>query len=618
MARTATVRHARKALLWLGIIHLVMFAVLTTGVALSHAGVIGKDAASFEPKLALDLKGGTEMILAPQLQDPNAQIKPEDLDQAVAIIRDRIGGAGVSEAEVTTQNGRNIVVSMPGVIDDKTRALVASSAQMQFRSVLMMSQNIAAIPEAQQTPASEVPKPTAKPANGSDLNWITADVLKQFESWDCQQELAKQPRTQFADDKPAIACEVNVDEGRFAKYLLGPVEVKGADISGATAAQVLNAQGANTGQWGVNLEFNGEGSKAFMEVTSRITNLESPRNQFAVVLDGSVVSAPQSNVVITDGKSQITGGFTQQTAAELAQQLKFGALPMSFAIQSDQQISATLGTDQLKMGIIAGIIGLILVAIYSFFQYRMLGLVTISSLIIAGLLTYLAICLLGWSANYRLSLAGVAGIIVAIGLTADSFIVYFERIRDELRDGRPLTAAVEKGWDRAKRTILASKAVNLLAAVVLYFVSVGNVKGFAFTLGLTAIADLVVVFLFTHPVMQLLSRTRFFGEGHRASGLDPSLLGAAPLYAGAGRFRERADITALKPKQRAAGKEAERRMTIAERRRAEELERRNGGTKSKDKDEQADSAKEHAKAEASATTDTAKNDTAKNEEESRG
>ncbi len=587
MASTAPVRHARKALLWLGIIHLVLFAVLTTGVVLSNTKVIGENAASFEPKLALDLQGGTEMILAPQLEDPNASIDADQLAQAVSIIRERVSGAGVNEAQVSTQNGRNIVVTMPGEISTEQRDLIKSSAQMEFRPVLTASQTITAVPEESRTKDADLPKPTAKgdPNNGSDTNWITAEWVKKFEAWDCLTEMSRTPRTQFAADGPAIACEIDANAGMAVKYLLGPVEVKGADISSASSGQVTNSQGYNTGAWGVNLSFNSEGTADFKKVTQRLTSLESPRNQFAIVLDGSVVSAPVSQAIITDGNSQITGNFTQQSAAQLAQQLKYGALPMSFTIQSDQQVSATLGTDQLKMGLIAGLIGLILVAIYSFFQYRLLGFVTIASLLIAGLLTYLAIALLGWSADYRLSLAGVAGIIVAIGLTADSFIVYFERIRDELRDGRSLTLAVENGWSRAKRTIMASKAVNLLAAVVLYFVSVGNVKGFAFTLGLTAVADLVVVFLFTHPVMQILAKTRFFGEGHKLSGLDPSLLGAEPLYRGAGTFRERKDLTEVKAKDRGAAKEAQRRMTIAERKRAEELERRGGGTATAVKDE---------------------------------
>src|SRR6185312_13642253 len=277
--------------------------------------------------------------------------------------------------------------------------------------------------------------------------------------------------------------------------------------------------------------------------------------------------------------------FTEESARGLSEQLKYGALPISFEIQSEQQISATLGADQLRMGLIAGLIGLVLVAGYSLFQYRALGFVTIASLVVAGLITYLAIAILGWTENYRLSLAGVAGLIVAIGQTADSFIVYFERIRDELREGRGLVSAVDNGWKRARQTVLASKAVNLLAAVVLYFVAVGNVRGFAFTLGLTAVADLLVVFLFTHPTMVLLAKTKFFGEGHRFSGLDPRLLGAVPLYRGAGRVRQPGErTTPVRAKNTAAAAEAGRRQTIAERRAAEKQQATSGAGRGANKE----------------------------------
>ncbi|GAA3285896.1 hypothetical protein GCM10017708_00050 [Arthrobacter citreus] len=378
-----------------------------------------------------------------------------------------------------------------------------------------------------------------------------------------------------------IACEPTTG----AKYILGPVEVPGTNIDDATFGLSQSGQGASINEWGVNIKFNGEGTKTFREVTERLFAFPQgdPHNQFAIVLDGQVISAPTVQGVITDGQPRITGQFNQESAKALSEQLKYGALPISFDIQSEQQVSATLGTDQLRMGVIAGLIGLALVAVYSLFQYRALGFVTIISLVVAGILTYLAICLLGWSQNYRLSLAGVAGLIVAIGQTADSFIVYFERIRDELRDGRGLVAAVDNGWKRAKRTVLASKAVNVLAAVVLYFVAVGNVRGFAFTLGLTAIADLIVVFMFTHPTMVLLARTKFFGEGHKWSGLDTTRLGAVPLYRGAGRIREPGD-TPVRAKNKAASKEAERRMTIAERRQAEKQESLAGSGPSTEKE----------------------------------
>lgn len=559
MPRTGPGSAAKKTLLWLGVIFAAMALLLGGGSMWSNA--------SWTPKLALDLEGGTEMILAPQVQG-GSEITQEQLDQAVEIIRQRVDGSGVSEAEITTQSNRNVVVSLPGVPSAETRDLIQASAQMEFRPVLAIA---AGGPVETPLPDEQLPTPTAEPANASDDNWITPELYREFESTNCLDPATLEASTEAAPaDQPLITCE----PGTGAKYILGPVEVPGADIATATFGMSQSGQGASINEWGVNIEFNSEGTKTFRDVTERLFAFQQgdPHNQFAIVLDGQVISAPTVQGVITDGKPRITGNFTQESAKALSEQLKYGALPISFDIQSEQQVSATLGADQLRMGLIAGLIGLALVAVYSLFQYRALGFVTIISLVVAGILTYLAICLLGWSQNYRLSLAGVAGLIVAIGQTADSFIVYFERIRDELRDGRGLVAAVDNGWKRAKRTVLASKAVNVLAAVVLYFVAVGNVRGFAFTLGLTAIADLIVVFMFTHPTMVLLAKTKFFGEGHKWSGLDTTRLGAVPLYRGAGRIRE-PGTAPVRAKNKAAGKEAERRMTIAERREAEKAEK---------------------------------------------
>jgi preprotein translocase subunit SecD len=272
------------------------------------------------------------------------------------------------------------------------------------------------------------------------------------------------------------------------------------------------------------------------------------------------------NGVITDGKPQITGNFDQASSKALADQLKFGALPISFTVQSSDTITATLGSSQLQSGVIAGLIGLLLVFIYTLFQYRLLGTVTIASLVVAGVITYISLTILSWYNGYRLSLAGVAGVIVAIGFTADSFIVYFERVRDELREGRVLVSAVESGWKRALRTIYASKATNLLAAIVLFIIAVGSVQGFAFTLGLTTVIDVIIVIMFTHPMLQLLATTRFFSSGHPWSGLDPNALGA--VYRGRAEFRK---PTASVPAGKAASsaREAAKRQTIAERKAAE-------------------------------------------------
>ena len=353
---------------------------------------------------------------------------------------------------------------------------------------------------------------------------------------------------------------------RTAKYLLGPVEASGENIADATNGMVQTSTGASTGQWAVNIVFDEEGTQDFAEVSTRLFGLkgQTPRDQFAFVLDGAVLTAPSMNAAITDGRPQITGQFTQESSKSLADQLKFGALPISFTVESSDTISATLGTSQLQSGLIAGLIGLILVVIYTLFQYRALGSVTIASLVIAGLITYLMITILSWREGYRLSLAGIAGLIVAIGFTADSFIIYFERVRDELRDGRQLVSAVEAGWKRAFRTVLASKATNLLAAIVLFILAVGSVKGFAYTLGLTTIIDVVVVILFTHPMLQLLAQTKFFSSGNPWSGLDPDALGA--VYRGRAEFRKPVAVSAKKVAS--SSKEAQRRQTIAERKAA--------------------------------------------------
>lgn len=538
--RSTPVKKAWRSLSWLLVI---IIALLGLNLASVMQG------GGWTPKLALDLEGGTQIILAPKLES-GQQVTAEQLDQAVSIIRQRINAAGVSEAEINTQGSQNIVVSIPGIPDQETIDRIESSAKLEFRPVLFG-------PTATEDPFTS---PTGEPQNASDRNWVTDDLYKQYTEFDCA-TIDSAGNNVAPAGKPLITC----DDARTAVYILGPVEVAGETISDATHSLVASSQGVSTGQWGVNIVFNDKGKKQFAEVTERLYSLPGVQNQFAIVLDGVVISAPTTNAVITDGKPQITGNFTQETAKTLADQLKFGALPIGFEVQSNENISATLGTSQLFSGLLAGLIGLILVVIYSLIQYRALGLVTVASLTVAGIITYFVINLLSWREGYRLSLAGVAGLIVAIGIIADSFIVYFERIRDELRDGRSLDSAVESGWKRAIRTIVASDTVNFLAAAILFVLAVGNVRGFALTLGITTIIDLVVVALFTHPVMRLLARTKFFGDGHRFSGLDPRALGA--VYRGRAQFREPVGVSASK--KSGSSREAAKRQTIAERKAAE-------------------------------------------------
>ncbi|MFP7760529.1 protein translocase subunit SecD [Marisediminicola sp. LYQ134] len=565
MARSTTARKAWRSLTWL----LVITALLTV----ANAGGALFSNGSWSPRLALDLQGGTQIILEPQLGE-GQEVSSEQLQQAVGIIRQRIDASGVSEAEVSTQGAQNVVVAIPGVPDQQTLDRIESSAKLEFRPVLVTdvaptsSVGEGDDPEASPSPSESAPTdleatPSVSPTDASDLNYVTPALIDEFTNFDCA--AVDQLALNVAPvDEPLVTCD---DTASF-KYILGPAEISGESIADASSSLVPNSQGIATNVWGVNIEFDSEGADQFAAVTTRLNALTGAQNQFAIVLDGRVITAPSTNNVITDGRAVISGSFTQDTSAALADQLKFGALPIGFEVQSRDTISATLGTDQLRSGIIAGIIGLILVAAYSLFQYRLLGTVTIASLIVAGVLTYLVIAVLSWRQGFRLSLAGVAGLIVAIGFTADSFIVYFERIRDELRDGRGLESAVEAGWKRALRTILAAKGVTLLSAIVLYVLAIGNVRGFAFTLGITVIIDLIIVILFTHPLMQLLARTRFFSSGHRWSGLDPHALGA--IYRGRAQFRTPVAATTKKPT--GSTREAARRQSIAERKAAEAAE----------------------------------------------
>ncbi|MFS0733066.1 protein translocase subunit SecD [Microbacterium sp. 1P10UB] len=557
MATSTPVRHAWRALTGLLVVTALLFGINALGVY-----VFGKS--SWTPELALDLQGGTQIILAAQTTD-GADPNPEQLAQAVTIIRQRVDASGVGEADVTTEGGKNIVVQIPGQADDATRERIQASAQLQLRAVLFTGSPATSFvgDDGQGTPyptpdPSLAATPTASPTNGSDPSWITPKLQAEYLSYDCA-DTANDPAS-APKDQPLITC----DDAGSVKYILGPVELDGSSISDAT----FGLQTTN-GQWAVNLKFNDAGTATFGQISQRLYGATAPLNQFAFVLDGKVLSAPSMNGIILDGNPSITGSFTQDSAKVLADQLKYGALPLSFEVVSSDTISATLGSQQLQIGLIAGIIGLILVAIYSLIVYRALGFVIIASLAVMGVLSYVALCILAWRMGFRLSLAGVAGLIVTIGFTADSFIVYFERIRDELRDGKSITGAVEDGWSRARRTIYISKSINILAAIVLYILADATVKGFAFTLGLTTVIDILIFILFTHPVMQLLARTRFFGSGHPLSGMDPNALGA--VYRGRAEFRAPAVAAGSQARRTAKSRgEAERRQTIAERKRAEQ------------------------------------------------
>lgn len=582
-------KHAGRSLLTFLLVIAIGFGALIIG------SFTGKT--KLTPGLALDLEGGTQLILTPTTTD-GRQVTDNDLNQAINIIRQRVDASGVAEAEISRQGGSNIVVALPGKPSQETLDLVRSSAVLYFRPVIRVyNANAHTIAQAQNQAikAAATAKPTAKatakatgtataspaatpapsataaatptatptPVTATQLATRYADVnrngkidttpltatsndassdaqISEKMIYDALMLDCKSPKNLKggAQDpkKAVISC---ARDGSGAVYILGPAELKGTDLTSATSALEQTSQGSNTNQWIVSLEFNKQGTADFSKISTRLLQYRKDqtapqKNQFAIVLDGLTVSAPGIESAITGGKAQISGGtnangthgFTQAAANSLANQLSFGSLPLNFTVQSEQQISATLGSEQLQKGLIAGLIGFVLIIIYLAWQYRGLASVAVASLLAAAALTYVVIALLSWGIGYRLSLAGVAGLIVSIGITMDSFIIYFERVRDEVRHGLSLRAAVDEGWVHARKTIIVSDTVNLVAAVVLYVLAVGGVQGFAFTLGVTTVVDLAVIIFFTHPLMVACLAIPFFGQGHRLSGLDPEHLGA--------------------------------------------------------------------------------------------
>lgn len=500
------------------------------------------------PRLGLDLRGGTTVTLTASAAVGGGGVNADSLEQAKQIIQQRVDGLGVGEASVSVQGNNNIVVSAPNANRDELVKQVGTTALLSFRNVFAVqpvtpeplpspSPSGSASPGATPTPsvpaatglptAPPSPRPTA-PGQGlktfdERLQWQpTAQDQADFANFQCSDT--------FPDvaDQPLITC----DDLGTAKYLLGPELIAGASVKDASAQIPTNQV-----QWVVQLQFNtteekdstleGSGAKRFAQVTQFISTQQEPMNQFAITLDSKVISAPVVNEAIPDGQAQISGTFNQESAQQLANILKYGSLPLKFEASSIENVSPTLGGEQLHGGIIAGLIGLVLVIGYSVFYYRGLAVVVIGSLIGAVAITYPTMVLLGQAVGFALNLPAIAGAIIAIGMTADSFIIFFERIRDEIREGRPLRSSITAGWKQARGTIIVAKMVSILSAFVLFFLAIGGVRGFAFTLGLTTFIDLFIVFYFTFPIMVTLARTKFYGEGRRGSGLNAEHMGVS-------------------------------------------------------------------------------------------
>ncbi|MBV9871809.1 MAG: protein translocase subunit SecD [Frankiaceae bacterium] len=561
---------------------------------------------SATPSLGLDLRGGIQVTLKAE-PIRGGTITKDDLNQAVNIIRQRVNGLGASGAEVHTQGGSNIVVSIPGATNRReVLDTVGETALLRFRQVLQAANGVpapvttptattspspgkgkggTATPKATQTSKAgnkkgkqsngdavraallakpkKSPSPTpstvavtptpagsptptvsasppnasdtgasSKPDKGSEAPTLTPALQQSFQKWDCSKDSNPTNGSDLSTDY-IIACEPSTG----SKYLLGPAALQGTDVS--TASANIN----QTGGWVVDLKFTGHGSSAWLALTRKTyevtnsgesgfnTGCSPPKgcNAIGIVLDGVVQSAPATQTDgIPGGNTEISGNFTHETASQLANVLKYGSLPLKFSVPTATQVSPTLGSTQLHGGLVAGVIGLALVILFSLLYYRALGLVTVGSLAVSGLILYAVTTLLGHSSvGYTLSLPGIAGFIVAVGITADSFVVFFERIRDEIREGRRLRSAIDRGWPRARRTILSADTVSLLAAFVLYVVSIGDVRGFAFTLGISTLSDLFIVFFFTKPLLMVLAKSKAFDSGKKWTGIGQVRAGVA-------------------------------------------------------------------------------------------
>jgi preprotein translocase subunit SecD len=521
-------------------------AIFAGIVAILYSLVFFTGSGSPTPKLGIDLQGGTRVTLTARTVDGKEPPR-ESLDQARRIIEERVNGIGVTGAEVVL-DGSNLIITVPGENGDQARTL-GQTAKLYFRPVI--TQQAAGPPAAtpgtpgpgggqpappaapgqppvpegaptpvapqQAQPPSGEPTPTPAPGTSpprvGDVPEDSADpkvaeqirqaraVLQSEDPSVQQQALARLncavPNPLRGNDDPSLPL-VTCDQDNKAKYMLGPAFMSGERVTNASAGP--SQQGAG---FEVNLDFDRQGENTWARYTA-----QNVGKQAAIVLDSQVVSAPQIQGAVPPGQqTSITGQFTQREAQDLANVLKYGALPLSFQASESETVSATLGLASLRAGLLAGAIGLAVVFVYCLFYYRLLGILTILSLVLSGVIVYAVLVLLGRWIGFTLDLAGVAGFIVAIGITADSFVIFFERLKDEVRDGRTFRSAVPRAWVRARRTILSADAVSFLAAAVLYLLAVGQVKGFAFTLGMSTVLDLVVVFLVTHPLVAMASQS---------------------------------------------------------------------------------------------------------------
>ncbi|WP_373456409.1 protein translocase subunit SecD [Corynebacterium sp. 70RC1] len=540
----------------------MFFAIL----ALVYALVLLTGDRSLTPRLGIDLQGGTRVTLVPQGQNPTE----EQLAQARLILENRVNGMGVSGADVVV-DGNTLVITVPGEDTSQARAL-GQTSQLLFRPVSAPGQadltnlmdelesmanrwvEVGALTPDEANAALTLTTTQLNSANGTtdeaptvsakapteprnsieaeELRTKRLEVLKEDrQSTDGTTQIAATSLMQCTSDQPdplqgtddprlpLVTCDPSMGQSYVlapAPLLLGQTdEENGTRLTGNeidSNRPITGGLNPTTGQMEISFSFKSDGGDQGAATWADLTTTYLGQ-QIAITLDSQVISAPVIQAATPVGSAtSITGDFTQTEAQELANNLKYGALPLSFAGENGESggttttVPASLGIASLEAGLIAGLVGFILVAVFSLVNYRFFGVISLVSLVLSFALVYGMIVLLGRAIGYSLDLAGIAGLIIGIGTTADSFVVLYERIKDEVRDGRTFRSAVPRGWDRAKQTIVTGNAVTLIGAVIIYFLAVGDVKGFAFTLGITTVFDLVVTFLVTAPLVVLASR----------------------------------------------------------------------------------------------------------------
>ncbi len=456
--------------MWICLIGVLVVAAVSLGATVASGN---------SPELGLDLQGGASVVLKPR-----EAVASGVLDQAIEIIRDRVDGLGVAEPDITRQ-GDSIIVSLPGVKNkDRAVEVVGQTAQLYFRPVLQL------LPP-QPSASTTVPAEPTTTVPGSPPTSAPVDIDKTT------------PPEENSPEATVVLPEKDDNGNVTARYLLGPAEVTGEALSSASAT--VNP---NNGVWEVEFDLTSSGSTQWNTMAEKV----GINGQIAIDLDGLVRSAPSLQTTNFPGSAQITGNFSESEAKDLALVLRYGSLPVQLDRQTVQTVSASLGRDSLRAGIIAGLVGLALVALYMVLYYRALGMVVWLGLLVSGALMYSLVTFLGQSNGLALTLAGATGIIVSVGVTVDSYVVYFERLKDEIRSGKTIRSSVDRGFSRAYRTILAADAASFIGAIVLYVLSVGSVRGFAFFLALSTLLDVVVAYVFTRPMVVLLGRSRLFTE----------------------------------------------------------------------------------------------------------